>query len=233
MEKSGSKDKSNLPAYGSFALVAVAVGLYFLHPGVNQFAKEAWSVLTSGDEARISAWVVEFSWWGPVILILSMTVQMFLLVIPSLLLMVVTVVAYGPYAGVAIILAGIFCASSIGYWIGHQAGASLIDRIMGPKSKEKVINFLEEYGFWAVFITRLSPFLSNDAVSFVGGILKMGYWRFIGASLSGILPLTLLIAYLGKDVDRLTTGLLWIGIVSLIGFIAYVLWDKRRTHGKA
>src|SRR5690606_21819818 len=145
--------------------------------------------------------------------------QMFLLVIPTPLLMVVTVVAYGPYTGTAIILVAIFCASSIAYALGAYLGAPVMERFLGVESEKKVEGFLERYGFWAVIITRLSPFLSNDAVSFVGGILRMGYLRFIGATMLGIFPLTVLIAYLGENSDRLKTGLIWVSIISLIGFI--------------
>ncbi len=40
---------------------------------------------------------------------------------------------------------------------------------------------MDDYGFWAIIVTRINPFLSNDAISFVGGLLRMGYWKFIGA----------------------------------------------------
>src|SRR5690606_40001541 len=124
--------------------------------------------------------------------------------------MVVSVIAYGPVKGALIILVAIFCASSIGYGIGAYFGTPLIDRLLGDRSKTKVQGFLEDYGFWAIIITRLSPFLSNDAISLVAGILKMGYWRFIGATMTGIIPLTLLIAYLGENNDRLINGLAWV-----------------------
>ena len=78
---------------------------------------------------------------------------------------------------------------------------------------------------------RLSPFLSNDAISFVGGVLKMGYWKFIGATMIGISPLIIFIAYLGGDYERLKTGLIWTSVISLVLFIAFVWWDRtKRKH---
>lgn len=228
MTKGEKDNQSKWPLYLSLSLVGIAVLLYFVNPSVHQFFTEAWEVLTSGNKQRISQWVEQFSWWGPVIIVLAMIAQMFLLVVPTPLLMVVTVLAYGPYVGTGIILVAIFCASSIAYGIGAFLGTPIIERLLGAKSKNKVEGFLENYGFWAVIVTRLSPFLSNDAISFVAGILGMGYWRFIGATMLGIFPLTVLIAYLGESNDRLKTGLIWVGIISLIGFLAYVWWDKKR-----
>lgn len=55
----------------------------------------------------------------------------------------------------------------------------------------------------------------------------MNYWRFISATLTGIAPLTIFIAFLGRTTDGLKTGLIWGSTVSLILFIAYVYWDKK------
>src|SRR5690554_2037453 len=227
-EKGKEKKQSKGPLYLSIVLVVSLILSYFFIPAVNQFFTEAWEVLSSGDEKRISEWVAQFSWWGPLIIVLAMIAQMFLLIIPTPLLMVVSVVAYGPIKGAIIILVAIFCASSVGYGVGAYFGTPLIDRLLGAKSKNKVQGFLEDYGFWAIIITRMSPFLSNDAISLVAGILRMGYWRFIGATMLGILPLTVLIAYLGESNDRLINGLIWVSAVSLVGFVGYIWWDKKR-----
>lgn len=232
MPKEERRKQSKWPLYLSIVLVALLIILYFFNTDVNQFFKEAWEVLSSGNEKRIAKWVEQFSWWGPLVIILVMMVQMFLLVIPSVVVMVVSIIAYGPVIGTIVILISIFAASSIGYAIGKSLGTPIIERILGAKSKEKIEGFLTEYGFWAVIITRISPFLSNDAISFVGGILRMGYWRFIGATLLGILPLTLLIAYLGETNGRLKSGLIWVSAISLVGFILYVWWDQKRTKNE-
>lgn len=229
MPDNKNQPQSRWPLYISITIFVTLVLLYFLVPSVNGFFTEAWTVLTGGDEQEIKDWVEQFSWRGPLILILAMVVQMFLLVVPTPLLMVVTVLAYGPFFGTLLILAGILCASSLGYGLGVVLGTPFIDRMLGVKSKEKVEGFIQDYGFWAIFVTRISPFLSNDAVSFVAGILRMGYVRFIAATMLGIFPLTVLIAYLGESNDRLKYGLVWIGIISLIGFLAYLWWDKKRN----
>lgn len=229
MQKEGQKSQSKLPLIVSFTLV-VSIGLlYFFNTDFNKFLNESWNILSSGNEKRIAEWVSRFSWWGPLVIIVVMVTQMFLFVIPSIVVMVVSIVAYGPFYGTGIILISITCASSLGYFIGKSLGTPIINKLVGAKSKEKIEHFLTNYGFWAVIVTRISPFLSNDAISFVAGILKMGYWRFMGATLLGILPLTLLIAYLGESYERLKNGLLWVSIASLIGFAAYVWWDKKQT----
>lgn len=225
-KKQDRNSKSKLPLYLSIALVGSIVACYFLIPPVQEFINNAWEVLTSDDEQQIKEWVSGFGWFGPIVLILAMVVQMFLIVIPTIALMVVSILAYGPVWGSFIILASVFAASSVGYFIGQYLGKTFILKLLGEKTEDKIEGFIESYGFWAVIVTRLNPFLSNDAISFVGGMLKMGYWKFIGATMVGILPLTIFIAVLGKSTDQLKTGLFWGSLFSLIVFIGYVLWKK-------
>mgnify|MGYP003640706003 FL=1 len=222
-----STTKSKLPLYISIALVLGIVTSYFLIPEVKEFLDEAWSVLTSDDEERVQKWVSGFGWLGPIVLVLAMIAQMFLLVVPSILLMVVSVLAYGPIWGSVIIIASVYAASTVGYFIGSYFGDTIVKRIIGKKSEKKVASFLDDYGFWAVIVTRLNPFLSNDAISFVGGLLRMGYWKFMGATLVGIAPLTAFIAIFGKSIDELKMGLLWGSVISLLAFGAYIWWDKK------
>lgn len=221
------ENKSRLPLYLSVSLFGVLVITYFLIPEVGRFFDQAWSVLTSDDEVRIQQWVSGFGWFGPVLLILAMIAQMFLLVIPSILLMVVTILAYGPIFGSLIVFGSVFAASSVGYFIGRYFGNSVVTGILGKKSQQKVEEFIDNYGFWAVIVTRINPFLSNDAISFVGGLLQMGYWKFIGATLVGIAPLTMYIAITGKSIESLKMGLFWGSLISLLVFGIYVWWDKK------
>lgn len=223
-----SIDKSKKPLYISILLILSTVAAYFFIPAVNSFFNEAWQVLTSNDEQRIELWVSQFGWVGPLILVLIMILQMFLLIIPSIVLMVVSILAYGPIFGSAIVFVSIFAASSVGYFIGRYFGPVIVDKLIGYKSERKISEFLEDYGFWAIIVTRINPLLSNDAISFVAGILKMGYWRFIAATLVGIAPLIIFIAVLGRSTEGLQNGLIWGSIISLVVFVIYVWWDRQK-----
>lgn len=228
-EPSKGKSKSKLPLYISIVIGAGVVTAYFSVPQVKAFLDKAWEVLTSDDERLIKDWVSDFGWMGPLVLVLAMIVQMFLIIVPTILLMVVTVLAYGPYWGSLIIFVSVYAASSIGYLIGSYLSDGVVVKLLGKKTLDTLETFIDQFGFWAVIVTRLNPFLSNDAISFVGGILKMGYWRFIGATLLGILPLTIFIAIMGKTTDSLKTGLLWGSVGSLLVFLAYVWWRKKKS----
>lgn len=220
--------QSKWPLFISLGLLAALVACYFLWPAFQQFLNEAYQVLTSDDKQRITQWVSQFGIWGPFLIILAMIAQMFLFVIPSALVMVVTILAYGPFWGSALAIAGVLTASSLGYAIGAYLGPVTVSKLIGDSTEKKIEKYVEDYGLWAVIIARISPVLSNDATSFVGGLLRMGYLRFIGATLTGILPLTIGIAYLGGSTQRLKTGFIWISAISLVALVVYILYDRRK-----
>ena len=222
------KSTSWIPLYISITIIAGFIISYFTIPDVKSFFQEVWNIIMSQDQERFQQWVEDFGWLGPVVVILTMVVQMFLIIVPTIFLMVVTILAYGPVWGRVLVLLAVYSASSVGYIIGRYFGNAFIRSILGGKTERSVTNFLEDYGFWAVFITRLNPFLSNDAISFVAGLLRMPYWKFIGATMAGIAPLTLAIAILGEATDQLKSGLMWGSGVSLFLFILYIWWDKNR-----
>lgn len=229
MGNNNRKNKqSKWPFFLSISLIAIAIASYFLFSDYQKFIDNAYEVLTSGNEPGISAWVDSFGWAGPVLIIILMVLQMFLLVIPSPLLMVISIIAYGPVWGTVLSIAAIGAASTVGYWIGRYLGIMAVDKLIGQKKEEKVTQYMERYGIWAIIIARLTPILSNDAISLVGGILKMGYWKFIGATLAGIAPLTILIAYFGENSERLKSGLIWTSIISVALFIGYIIYDRNR-----
>ena len=221
-----------MPIYLSISFIGILIACYFAVPSVKDFFQEAWQVLTSNDESRIRGWIDGFGWIGPLVIILAMVAQMFLLVIPSILLMVVAILSFGPIWGAIISLLAVALASTVGYLIGKYLGKGLIFRFIGERNFSKVSSFLERYGFWSVAITRVNPFLSNDAISFVAGILKMNYFKFISATLLGISPLLILIAWTGKNTETLKSGLLWGSAVCLMGFGIYIFWDKKMRKSK-
>ena len=121
----------------------------------------------------------------------------------------------------------VFSASTIGYFLGERLADPIKENLVGGKKYRKLSEFMKRHGFWAVVLFRISPFLSNDAISFVAGIIKMGYWKFIYATMVGIIPLAGAIAYFGKDTETLQTGLYWLGGTGLLIYIIYHYFQNR------
>ena len=217
---------SSLPIIIALSLLVILVGCYFVFPGFKSTVNEIFDVLVSKDETKIEAWVQHFGLGGPLVLILVMIVQMFLFVVPNILVMVISIVLYGPVWGAIISLVGVFCSSSLGYLLGRYLGPVTVNRLIKPTTQMKISDFIERYGVGAIAITRLAS-LSNDSLSIVAGLLKMSYKKYILATLAGITPLIILLALYGRN-GRIEKALIWIAGISLVLLFIYIFIDKKR-----
>ncbi|MFC5410388.1 TVP38/TMEM64 family protein [Larkinella bovis] len=215
------------PLIASGVLLASMGVAYAVAPEFRSFLREAIDVLSSDDEPRITRWVARFGWVGPLLLIAAMIAQIFLVIIPSWGLMIVSVLAYGPVWGTVLSLVATAIAASVGYGVGKAVGDAAVRKLLGDKTEKKVAGWVSEYGFWAVFFARASPFISGDAISLIGGLSRIGFPKFIGATVLGAAPLAIAIGYFGENTQRLKTGFIWMTAVSLLLFLGYYLYRRK------
>jgi len=229
-EKRGTGERSFLKKYGmliiSAVLIAGLVVCYFSIPDFKQGIHNAWEAISSNDQERIQTWVKRFGMLGPVVLILVMAVQIFLLFIPNLFLFVIAIMCYGPVWGTVISLIGVTASSSIGYYIGNKLGPRAIDRFVSQDAQDKVAFFVRRYGVKAIFVFRLSS-LSSDALGFVAGILEMSYRKFILATLAGITPVLVLLSIYGRN-GKIDKALIWLGAIAVTSLVIYFLFDRKK-----
>jgi uncharacterized membrane protein YdjX (TVP38/TMEM64 family) len=220
-----------LPLIIGLSVLGILVACYFFIPSFRQFINVGFDVLTSNDERKVKAWVSQFGMAGPLILMLTMVVQMFLFVVPNIFVMMVAILMYGPVFGSIISLAGVFGSSSVGYLIGTKLGPVTIEKLLSKRTLQKATSFIKEYGVAAIAITRVSS-LSNDSLSIVAGALKMRYKNYILATICGITPLVVLLAIYGKN-GKILKALIWIAVTSLVVLIVYVIIDKKKRKKQA
>lgn len=220
--------KKNALLLVSLLLIAGLVASYFIFPNYQQGVDNAWEAISSNDQERIRQWVQRFGILGPIVLVLVMAVQIFLLFVPNLLLFVIAIMCYGPIWGTLISLIGVTASSSLGYYIGYKVGPKAIDRFVSQKTQDKLAFYVRRYGVKAIFIFRVSS-LSTDALGFIAGILEMNYRRFMLATLAGITPVLTLLAIYGKS-GRIESALLWLGGFALAALVIYVIFDKKKRH---
>jgi uncharacterized membrane protein YdjX (TVP38/TMEM64 family) len=229
MVKKAAIRKKKQPKWMLWISILILVSLvasYFIFPPFKDGINEAFDVITSEDEDRIKTWVRKFGALGPIVLILAMTAQMFLMIIPNLLMFTIAIICYGPIWGSLICMTGVFCSSSVGYIIGKTLGPRAVDRFVSQKNQDKISVFVHRYGFKAITIARLSS-LGTDSIGFAAGILEMNYKKFIIATMSGTIPVIGAIAIFGKS-GTVEKGLLWMAGISLAALIVYIFIDRKK-----
>lgn len=209
-------------------IFAMLGGLYYLWPEFHAFVDDAYLALASGDQQLIQKWVHGFGIWGMVVILALILMQTLLAFVPSLLTMVVAVLAYGPVKGGLLAYGGLMLAACLGYGFGFSFGARVVERFLGTKVRERMTRLVERHGVVAIIIARLSPVLSTDAVSIAAGLVCMRFLPFLLATAGATLPLTVLVAWLGADIDRLKTGIVWVSVAGLVLLMVYILYDRKK-----
>jgi membrane protein DedA with SNARE-associated domain len=97
--------------------------------------------------------------------------------------------------------------SLIAFWLTRRYGErivlSRVGRRLGlSRGHLRLANrFFERFGLWAVFIGRLLPIV-RTYISFPAGVSKIGYTRFVLATLAGAIPWNFALAYAGYKLGQ-------------------------------
>ncbi|MDT0643528.1 VTT domain-containing protein [Zunongwangia sp. F363] len=227
--------KHTLPKYLSFILSGtIILGLvfsYFIFPSFEAFIDETIGVILNGNTQETHQYFQQFGIWGPIAIIIFIILQMFLIFFPSWLPIIIAVMAYGFWWGILIGMTGVMLASAIGYYIGTKL-ENVVRKIIGEEKLQKMDFWITNYSFVSVILFRISPFLSNDSISFIAGILEMKFKKFMLATFTGMLPLSIAIAYFSEDIDTLEDGMYWIGGAGLVAYAIYIFIDVRKRRNK-
>ncbi|MGA1940823.1 TVP38/TMEM64 family protein [Arcobacter sp. YIC-310] len=220
-----------IPIITSFIFMILMIILYFINDSFKNNINELWEVFNTGNKEEISNHIKSYGIWGAVILILIMVFQLFLVVFPSWLPMIIAALVYGFIPSILISLTGVFLASTLAYVIGSSLSENTLKKYISEKNFDKLDFWVNNYGFFSVVIFRISPFLSNDGVSLIAGVLGMKYLKFISATILGIAPLAIAISFFSSNIDELKEGLYYISALGILIYAVFIYFDykKRRT----
>ena len=219
--RSSRQRRRTLRVLGALAVVGLLLATG-LQPGTQNFVASGYHALLSHDPAVTHAWVSRFGSWGPLVLLAAFVVQAVLPVLPALILVLVSLLAYGPVTGFFIVYLGTLLGAAAGYGLGDP----LIRALAGERHRDRAHAFATEQGLRGVLLIRLMPVLSSDLMNLVAGATRMPFGRFLAATALGALPVTLFITLLARATAgspaRLGLGLALLSLV--VGLAALIRW---------
>ncbi len=183
------------------------------------------------DRAGIEALVASVGAWGPVLVVVLMGVAVVASPIPSAPIALASGAAYGHYAGTLYVAVGSEVGAMIAFAIARWIGRDPIERVLGEKADYGLLGSQNALTF-TVFVSRLLPFVSFDAMSYAAGLSKLHFWRFALATLAGIVPASFLLAHVGAAaVDGDYSGTEWLvfglGLATALPLLFIALRSRR------
>jgi len=195
----------------------------FLLMVIALLAVRYWDLLAGGEGlmelARASPLL------GPVAIVLVMIAQSVVAPIPAASVAVVAGSLYGMTGALYVGIGALFGAL-ISFYIARRYGKGYVEGHFDPGAVEKMNSLVDRYGFWAILVARLFPWVSFDLISYVAGITRISFKRFITATLLGMIPGTIVYVKLGTFFESIAYTRF---AVPLAGILILILYLKRGT----
>lgn len=194
--------------------IALLAGLFWLWFADPPFA--------SLSQETIEGWVEKSGVWGPLVVVVVMTVAVVVSPLPSAPIAIAAGAAYGHTLGTALVALGAEFGAVIAFVLARVLGRDAVRRLIGEKLDMGLLGSQNAL-MLTVFLSRLLPFVSFDLMSYAAGVTALQTWRFAVATLAGILPASFVLAHLGSEVAS-ENGSGFVGLVLGL-FVAFpLLW---------
>lgn len=188
------------------------------------------------DRDTIMAWVDAAGVWGPVVIIATMTLAVVASPIPSAPIALAAGAVYGHYAGALYVAIGAELGAMIAFLIARFFGQATVNRLLGAKVDYGLLGSQNALTM-TVFVTRLLPFVSFDAMSYAAGLSRLHLWRFLIATLAGIIPASFVLAHFGGQAASGDFGItewlaLGLGLVTAAPILLIALRRKKSNRSE-
>ncbi len=225
----------------SKAKIATGAAVLLALAAIYWWLSESGALTALGDEQVLRDQIQRLGIWGPLGIIGLMTAAIVMSPIPSGPIALVAGAAFGPVLGTVYTVIGAEAGAIIAFWIarclGYEAvrrwakAASLLERLGRSRSQTWLMAI--------VFASRLVPFISFDAISYAAGLTPLTFWRFVVATLAGVIPISFVLAYFGEefvtaDPGRMMFVAVLVGGITLVPIGLKLLWGwYARRRGRS
>ena len=184
---------------------------------------------TIDDPERLRALVESLGPWGPLAIVGALAGAIVVSPIPSAPIALAAGAAYGRVWGTAYVVLGAEIGALIAFAIARRFGYEPVRRIpwiarwLDRTHSQPVLAGL-------VFVSRLLPFFSFDAVSYAAGLTPLRAHWFALSTFAGVLPISILLVWSGERMAA--EGTTWIAtVVLLAGGLTLLPLVWRRMRG--
>ncbi|MHA1523630.1 MAG: TVP38/TMEM64 family protein [Alphaproteobacteria bacterium] len=174
--------------------------------------------------------------WGPATVIGLMVLAVVMSPLPSAPIAMATGAVFGVFWGTIYVVTGAEIGAMIAFGLARNLGRETMQRWFGEKLEVGLAGS-QSWLMAMVFFSRLAPFISFDLVSYAAGLTALSFWRFVLATLLGILPTSYLLAFFGEE--AFSGGPFWflfisavLGAMTVSGILYHVYKSRRGSPGE-
>ncbi len=120
---------------------------------------------------------------------------------------------FGVFWGSAVTWIGAMLGAYLAFGLSRLLGRPFVDRMLSAHASGAVERWSHDEGGWTLLICRLIPIIAFNLINYAAGLTRIGWWTFTWATGIGILPITILMAALGSQMEERSW---WLAVLVLI-----------------
>jgi uncharacterized membrane protein YdjX (TVP38/TMEM64 family) len=176
--------------------------------------------ITSGDSRELRRLLLDLS-VGGVLVLLVVALSHAIVPFPTELVTAAAGFVYGFWLAVPLLLACWLASALLAYWLAERFGRPLAARLVGAQRLERAEHLMDRGGAATLLSLRLIPLIPFNAICYAAGITRVPLGRYAWTSVVGIVPLTVLVAYLGSRLEspNFSDWRVWLLIVAFVAIV--------------
>jgi uncharacterized membrane protein YdjX (TVP38/TMEM64 family) len=166
------------------------------------------------DPKQVKLEVLAWGAWGPLVYMMLYAVGPSFLV-PGAVMTIAGGLAFGALWGSVYSLLGADAGALIAFTAGRFLGRSFVERLVGARF-EKLLAKIGRHGFQIIFYLRLVPLIPYNALNLLAGASPITFRDYFWASMIGMVPGTILFAFLGNALWHPTSPRFFLALALII-----------------
>jgi uncharacterized membrane protein YdjX (TVP38/TMEM64 family) len=157
--------------------------------------------------------------WGPIAVIGLMVLHSFV-PFPAEILALCAGAVFGTVLGSVLVWVGAMIGALIAFYLARYLGQEAVRNWVSKDQCSTLDRWAEDRGAVTLLVCRFIPLIAFNLINYAAGLTRVRVWTFVWTTGLGILPLTVLLAYLGSQMKTLSWPvLLGLSIACVVGVV--------------
>jgi uncharacterized membrane protein YdjX (TVP38/TMEM64 family) len=169
---------------------------------------------------------------GGVVVLLTVCLSHAIVPFPTELVSAAAGFVYGFWLALPLLLVCWLASALLAYWLAERFGRPLARRLVGTRRLARAEELMDRGGAATLLSLRLIPLIPYNAICYAAGITRVPLVRYSWTTVVGIIPLTVLVAYLGSRLKSPDFGdwRVWLLIAAFIAIVVAGQVVERRLR---
>jgi uncharacterized membrane protein YdjX (TVP38/TMEM64 family) len=197
-----------------------AIALVIVLAAATGTGRNVVDAIVSGNTRELRRQLLDLG-VGGVFVLLTVCLSHAIVPFPTEIVTAAAGFVYGFWLALPLLLGCWLASALLAYWLAERFGRPLARRLVGARRLQRAEDLMERGGAATLLSLRLIPLIPYNAICYAAGVTRVPLVRYTWTTLLGIVPLTVLVAYLGSRLKSPDFGdwRVWLLVAAFIAIV--------------